>query len=183
MLDNEIFKVLVPLFPAGFTLMWAQTIEAAQSYQPQAEGVAGIALPVVTLQKIPGDKRYGFLERIDAPDPDEPGGMIHTETQIYESTFQATAIFKQTPDDVDGCTAADIANRAAQVVQSDWGRDQLRQAGIGVLRVTTIRNTWFVDGSDQHEASPSFDFTLTHKQVTVTKIGAVGPIELRDYPI
>jgi hypothetical protein len=149
----------------------------AQAWQDHAEGIA--TGPAVYLAKI-GDYRLGAPKRDTIPDPDNVNEVIRRETQVYETTFQAMGIWSA-PDAA--LTAADLANRAAAILQSDLGLDFLRAADVGILRVGQVRNPKFVNGADEYEASPSFDFVLTYKQVTLTKHPAAVVDGLRVYPV
>jgi len=165
-LDNLLIKEVIAGLKAGLTASGLSTVAVKQSYQPTNQGAN--SGPSIYLYKI-GDKRYGFLKRksewIQTP---SPGFMQHTESQWYETTFQISALSIQNPADITQKTASDICNIAAAILQGDSCREFLQSKGIGMLRVTEVRNPYFVDDKDRFEASPSFDFTLTHEQVIIS---------------
>ena len=99
--------------------------------------------------------------------------------QNYESTFQLDALYIQNPEEEDQLTPGDILNYAAYIMQSDKTLKFLRENEIGIERVTNVRNPKFVDDKDQFEASPSFDFVLTHKQILISEIPVVQLEEFR----
>lgn len=103
--------------------------------------------------------------------------MRHTERQWYETTFQISGLAIQDPADVDSLTASDIVNIGISVMQSDATRAALRAKNIGILRVEDVRNPYFVDDKGRFEASPSFDFTLTHEQVIISESPIVQSFE------
>lgn len=180
MLDNDIWKALIPIIKAGFVGQDQPDVAVKQNYQPERTGAdSGPTLYLVKLF----DRRLGSPQRSTAPDPDAPLGVIRREVQWYESTFQATGIFKQTAEDTDGLTASDVANLGAAIMQMEATMDALRAAGLAVLRVTTVRNPQFVNGGDEFEASPSFDFILTHEQITLSKTAAAASTDFRAYPV
>ena len=117
-----------------------------------------------------GDKRYGWKASKNtfvAPVPPDPvGTMTHTETQLYESTFQFMALAPQGPDSV--TTESDILNLVAGIIASDANLAALQAQGVGILRVTDVRNPYFTDDRDRFVASPSFDVVFTHKRVRVS---------------
>lgn len=129
-----------------------------------------------------GHRRYGWVKREAIPDPDADVGMVRRETQQYETTMQATGLHRQGVTRT-APTAQDVANFAAAVVQSDAWMDLLRAQGVGVLRVTEVRAPYFVNGEGEFEASPSFDFVLTHEQVTLTKVPEITGTAYRQYPV
>lgn len=187
MTETELFTLVKAALDQGWPLMFgAPTPElpapmVAQAWQPHAEGIA--TGPAIYLAKI-GDYRLGAPKRDSIPDPDNVNEVIRRETQIYETAFQCMGIWGAESDaGVAALTAADIANRAAAILQSDMGLDFLRASDVGILRVGQVRNPKFVNGADEYEASPSFDFVLTHKQVTLTKHPAAVVDGLRVYPV
>ena len=95
-------------------------------------------------------------------------GMVHTEKQQYASPFKMTALSVQDPANATQLTASDIVNYACAAMQSDNTIMTLKAQDVGILNVDQVQNPYFTDDRDQFEASPSFDFTLTHKQITMT---------------
>ena len=171
--DNALIAPVIALIKSGLTANGFTSVAVKQSYQPTQQGAeSGSA---VYLHKL-GDKRYGFTGRRDAYDVPN-SQMVHTETQFYETMFQVNALSIQTPTDTASKTASDILNMVAAILQSDTAIASLRAQGIGILRVTGITNTIFVDDKDRHESSPSFDFTLTHEQAIVSTAEVVQTVE------
>lgn len=165
MRDNQLFALIIPILNAGFA---AQSLDiiVMQNFQPTQQGVPNS--PVLYLHKV-SDHRYGHVHRKDEWD-DEEEVERHTETQWYETTFQASALAIQDPANVNSLTAADILNTAAAILQSDSTIQALGSQNVGILRIMDIRNPYFTDDRDRFEASPSFDFTLTHEQAIITEI-------------
>lgn len=175
--DAAIFTAVKGLLDTAWPIIYPDDVAplVAQAWQPQAEGIA--TGPAIYFSKV-FDHRHGSPKRDSTPDPDNIYKVIRRELQQYETTLQFMGIWE------DGAlTAADILNNAAAVLQSDLGLDTLRAAGLGVQRVTTVQNPKFVNGSDEYEASPSFDCVVTHTQVTLTKAPAVTAYDFRHYPV
>lgn len=185
MTDGELFTLVKSVLDAGWPLCYGEpTAElpapvVAQAWQPQAEGI--MSGPAIYVGKVM-DRRIGSPKRDSIPDPDNVKGVIRREIQQYETTFQVYGIWEQATGD-EPLTASDLANRAAALLQSDMGLDALRAGGAGMLRIGDVRDDKFVNGSDEYEASPSFDFVLTHKQVTLTKHPAAVVDGYRIYPV
>lgn len=175
MLDNEIIQVIISIINAGLTAAGSSYagLLVKQSNQPTQQGVP--TKSTVFLTKLP-DHRYGSLRREDKWDLDLLK-MIHTETQQYESTFQIEALAIQNPKNINSLTAADIVNRVAAILQSDYALTTFRQNELGVERILDIRNPYFQDDKQRNEAVPSFDFILTHKQVIISESPIVETIE------
>lgn len=107
------------------------------------------------------------------------GGQTFTETQQYASTFQLSALSTQDPANIESLTASDIANLAAYVLQNSMTIAALEAQGVGILRIPQVRNPYFTDDRQRYEASPSFDFTLTHKQIVTTVVPVINSKELQ----
>ena len=185
--EKQLFKLVGDILVAGFaTPQSPQTspaVQVTQAAQPTQQGIPTTA--TIFMTKLP-DYRYGSRGMKDEwiPDTVEGGGVQrHTETQIYESTFQLNALAPQDPRITDQATAADIVNFAAYIMQSDATIRTLRENGVGIERVTQVRNTPFQDDRDQWEYSSSFDFVLTHKQIVTTEIDVLQSTELAIYQI
>lgn len=175
MYDNELIKELIVVLKAGLTASGLSSVAVKQSFQPTNQGAN--SQPTIYLFKI-GNKRVGFLKResewIINP---APARMRHEERQWYETTFQISALSIQNPSDSTQRTASDLCNIASAILQGDTGREALQKKGIGMLRVTDVRNPYFLDDKDRFEASPSFDFTLTHEQVIISTDPVVETFE------
>lgn len=158
--DKELIIAVKEALEIGLT---AREVDAGvkQSYQPTQQGVpTGPTIFIHLLQS----KRFGWLTRTNKWDHDEEK-IVHEERQWYESTFQVDALSIQDPADLTGPTAADLVSIAASIMQSDATRAFLRTKAIGIYRVTDERNPYYIDDKDRFEASPSFDFTLTHERI------------------
>lgn len=101
------------------------------------------------------------------------GTWVYTETQQKASLFQCVALATQDPANTNQLTASDIANLGCYVMQSAQTISALEAQGCGVLRIPEVRNPYFTDDRERYEASPSFDFTLTHNQQIITSIPVV----------
>lgn len=168
MTEKELFTLLGTVLTSALAARYAPTvIDVRQADQPSLQGRP--SGPAVLLSNQPA-VRYGFLKREDKWDHNAEL-MVHTETQIMLTTFQCGALWPQDPKALDASTsptASDLVDFAAMVLQSDVVRYVLNGAGVGVLRVTDVRRPYMKDDQDRFEASPSFDFTLTHRLVVVS---------------
>jgi len=174
MLDNELIQIFRPLIIAGLTARGFNGVSVVQAYQPTQQGIN--TGPTVYFFKV-GDHRYGYLHRKDEWDPDEEK-IIHTETQLYETTFQISALVTSNPSNINTYTASDLVNTVSAILQSDATLDALQDAGAPILRITDIRNPYFTDDRDRFEENPSFDFILIHEQVSITETPVIESIEL-----
>lgn len=165
MTENQLYALLQVTLTDGLVATNLPSVDVRQAYQPSITGRP--IGPAVLLSNQPS-QRYGFLKRDDVWDA-EAGRMIHTETQIWTTTFQCGALAEQTPsvDPALALTAGDLVRRASTILQSDAGRGQLQAGGAGVLRITEVRAPYFKNDQDTFEASPSFDFTLCYVQADI----------------
>lgn len=173
MRDNELIKLIIATINGAKATFGIGAVKVKQSYQPTQQGANSD--PTAYLFKV-SDKRYGFNKRQEIWDQ-TTATMEHQEIQIYETTFQVNALAIQDPSNVNSLTASDIVNAIAAIIQSDYALSEFKKNGVGILRVTDIRNPYFIDDKNRHEASPSFDFTLTHKQTFTTASPVVESVE------
>lgn len=163
MRDNDLARLFIPLINTGLTAVGFAGVSVVQSNQPTQQGTR--TAPTVYYFKI-GDYRYGFLKREDVWDADLDQ-MVHSEIQQYETTFQISGLVIQKPTNAYSYTASDLVNEVAAIMQSDLTRNTLMESNVGILRVGDVRNPYFADDKDRFEASPSFDFVLTHLQTRI----------------
>lgn len=174
--EKEMFKAIRDVLLAGFAARTPPVVLGVkQAEQPVQQGTPTGPTIFMTLVD---QHRYGTPQRTDEWD-EQAEVMRHTESQWYESHFQLNALSTQNPKDAAQLTAGDLLNYAAYILQSDAGRQALREDGLGIERVTDVRNPKFQDDRDRFEASPSFDFVLTHKQIVVSEVPVLQSTELR----
>lgn len=173
MLDNQLIALIESTLIAGEAVAGIPNMPILQAFQPTQQGVN--VDPALYLFKV-GDRRYGWVERKDVWDEDAEV-MRHQETQQYETTFQISALATQNPKTPNAYTASDILNLVAYILQSADAIATLEAQGIGILRVTDVRNPYFSNDKQRNQASPSFDFTLTHKQVILSLVPIINSTE------
>ena len=165
---------MAQLLPAIQAASGLAGVKLARNFQPWQQGAN--SSPYAYFYKV-GDHRHGSPQRKDVFDA-QANAFTHTEIQQYESTYQFSAWVPQDPKDVTGLTESDILNVVSGIMQSDALLAAFRAQGVGILRVTDVRNPYIVDDHDQFEAVPSFDVTLTHKRTSVSTIPAVAAYDL-----
>jgi hypothetical protein len=178
MQDNAIFEILIPAINSAIIAMGYTGVIVKKANQPTQQGIN--TGPTVYIFKV-SDHRYGFLSRTDAVDPDSTG-MIHTEQQTYETTFQISALVIQNPKNI-SYTASDLVNVVASIMQSDSMRQILFNSQIQILRITEVANPYFLDDMDRYESGAFFRFTLTHQQTINSEISAVQSSQAGIFPI
>lgn len=180
MQDNELIRLFYPLIANGLAAAGYPGVTVIQANEPTQQGVP--TNPLVTFTKI-SDHRYGFLSRKDVWNA-LSNTMVHSESQVYETTFQVNALVLQRPANTYRFTASDLVNAVAAIMQSDATRATLMASNVGVLRVQEVTNTYFKDDMDNFEASPSFDFVLTYNRGRVTTTPVITlPITINTYPV
>lgn len=172
MTDNSLIALFGNALKSGFTDLGI-TIDLVQAYEPTNQGIN--TGDTVYFQKL-FNKRHGHTGRSNYWDL-LTSTMVYTETQVIETTFQINALVRQNPSSL-GNTASDIVNYAAAIMSSTKMLKTLQAAGVGIYRITEVRNPYFIDDRGQYEASPNFDFTLTHNLDIIT---TAPIIELIDY--
>lgn len=102
------------------------------------------------------------------------GTWSYSEIQQYASTFQLSGLSTQNPSNIESLTASDIVNLGAYVLQNQQTIAAFEAQGVGILAIQDIRNPFFSDDRQRYEASPSLDFTITHKQTIITTIPIIS---------
>ena|ERR1700722_7123100 len=179
MLDNQLIKIFLPIIQNGLIDFGLTNVIVRQSNQPTQQGAN--SGQVVYFYKI-GDYRYGFPGYHTYFDLNNLL-MKQTYLQHYETTWQINAMAIQDPSNVDSLTASDLVNIVSEILQQDSTVIQFANNDIGILRITDVRNPYFVDDKDNFEASPSFDFTLSHKQIKETIIPIISETQAKIYQI
>lgn len=142
-----------------------------QGYQPTTQGRLDKCIYFWALTDIPEGWQYRKHKA------DEAGQISTTETQIIATSYQVGALIPDDPSDASQKTAKDITVLARMVVQSQPFVIAMNKAGVGVRRPSEVRNPQFVNDQDQYEFQPSFDFTVTHKQVIIQLTDSIESVE------
>lgn len=170
MTDNAIIRIFFPLIKAGLTANGVTAV-MRQSYQPTEEGAESAT--ALYFFKV-GDKRLGHPKRSSAWNT-LLSKEVDTDTQLHEATWQISAWVRQTP--TSDQTASDVLAITAMYMQGAQFVEALKAAGIGILRITDLRNPYFKDERDQFQASPSFDFTISYNRTMIRDGRALSLIE------
>lgn len=178
--DNDLIELFLPIITDGLTANGYSGVTVQQNYEPTMQGIN--SGPTVYFFKV-GDHRYGFTKREDVlPSPDSPI-FTHTETQQYETTFQVSALVTEDVNNI-SYTASDLVNIVAAILGSDNARNIMQDQNVEILRITEVRNPYFIDDRDRYEADPSFDFTLTYLRAIIATTPIVTqPIQADVVPI
>jgi hypothetical protein len=161
--------IMSQLLPAIQATTGLETVALARNFQPTQQGASSGS--IVYFVKL-FDKRYGWTQRKDT-NAEGPGDFVHTERQEYETTYQFSALIPQDPAAVDALTESDVLNEVCGIMQSDTILQAFRAQGVGILRVTDVRNPYFTDDRDRFEAGPTFDIVFVHFRERVTTVPAV----------
>lgn len=162
MTDNEQIKVFLPILNSGLTNQGI-TATVQSTNQPTSQGVPNGN--TVFYSKI-SDKILGQPHKLSTYNA-TTGNQDETITQRVETTWQIGALVRQVPSliNTDTITSSDLINIAYQILTLDSTLSQFVLQNAGIVQVTNIRNPYFDDDRGQHEASPSFDFTIVHNRV------------------
>lgn len=166
MYDYQLIELITPIIENGLIAWGFGEIPLVASPQPTMQGVS--TENTVYITKI-GDHHYGHPKRENTWDPEEEK-MMATFTQNVETTFQINALVIQNVATPHQFTASDVVNAVANIIYDTATLEALAAQNVGIYRPQEMRNPYFTDDRDREEASPNFDFTLTHKLVNVSEI-------------
>lgn len=158
--DNNLAILVRAQLIAGLARHGYPKLPVVANYQPTTEG----RLTEAAIYFHPlADARYGWQHRTRKYNPLE-GRITTTEGQWVTSSFQIYALAPQDPTNLTLPTAKDLVNLAALICNGEKFIIGMRNAGVGVQRVTQIRNPFFVNDRGEFESSPSFDIIISHKR-------------------
>ena len=169
-------ELRIPLYPQ---LASIAGLSVAQNFQPRQAGRQSD--PTIYFVKI-SHKRYGFTGTrntyVPPTDPPPPppaplGSFLHEEVQAYEQRYQFMALVPQRPSDPFALTASDVLDTVAGIIGSDACRAALQAQGVGILRITDVRNPYFTNDQNRFEADPSFDVVFTHTRTLESSVPKV----------
>lgn len=169
--DNALIAAIINVLAPGLAGQGA-TVGIKAAYPNVQVGVP--SAPTIFLS-IGNPNRYGSPQRKNVFDPDT-NIMTHTETVWYETMFQVSALATENPDTPTQLTAGDYLKAASKVLQSDDAIAALQVNEIGIYRIQKMRQIWFKNDSERFQASPSFDFTVTHKDVFTTVVNSTKTV-------
>lgn len=154
-------------------------LTVAQAFQPEQAGRQ--SPPTVYFFKV-GHRRYGFTgSKVTALDPVPPapvGTMRQDDVQVYEQRYQFMALVPQSPEAPQRLTASDVVDTVAGIMGSEACRAALQAQGVGILRITDVRNPFFTNDKGRFEADPSFDVVFTHTRTRSTIVPQVSAYDV-----
>jgi hypothetical protein len=164
MTDNQLIDILATqLEAASANAGWNYGV--VQKDEPTVQGTP--TDPTIFFEKL-FDVPYGWAHTEDVPNV-EAMTFAETDTQAYETHFQVSALVIQNPSDLTIPTASDVCNYMKQYLAARSIVAALFALGVGVLKVSEVRNPFAVDDRNMFEANPSFDIVLTHsRSITIT---------------
>lgn len=179
MTDNQLIEVLATaLEAASANAGWNYGV--VQKDEPTTQGTP--TAPTIFFEKL-FDVAYGWAHTENTPNIPAKT-FAETDTQVYETHFQISALVIQDPNDLTIPTASDVCNYMKQYLAHRTITAQFAAQGLGVLKVSEVRNPYFLDDRNMFEANPSFDIVFTHsRSITITIPGVdkiVGAISSFD---
>ncbi len=173
MKDRELIAAVIS---AATPVLTARSITAPikQAQQPTAQGT-----PTATTYfgQVIAERRYGFEQFAEVWNPLTEQFDTFQSQQI-ETVIQFGVSGPQDPANLTQQTLPDLVRALASAIQSERCRQELRAAGVGLQRVRDVRIVYAVDDRNQHEASPSVDVTLTHRDTYIDTLPAVTAREV-----
>lgn len=173
MRDRELIAAVIA---AASPVLTARALPSAikQAQQPTAQGT-----PIATTYfgQVITERRYGFEQFAEVWNPLTEQFDTFQSQQI-ETVVQFGVSGPQNPALLTENSLPDLVRALASAIQSERCRTALRAAGVGLQRVRDIRIVYAIDDRNQHEASPSVDVTLTHRDTYIDTLPAVTAREV-----
>ncbi len=177
--DNQIIALIITVLRAGLTSIGITNVLIKQQFQPRQSAIE--TSPTLYLSKITAP-RYGYPSRKDVYNS-TTRQFDHSETVWRTPTWQVSGYALQDPTNIDSLTASDMTERAADVMQTSATRLLLLAQGVGIIRITDVRENYFLDERQRYEQNPSFDFVLSYQVTTNTTVQPVDRYCLDTHPV
>ena len=184
MTEKQLYALLLGIISAGLTALgtpWT-TVDVRQGNQPSITGTPSGPFVAVTNEPI---RRFGSIARSDSWNSVD-SVETHSETQQYVAMFQVDCQWKQNPSDPDFVnipTAGDLAKSVSSILQSSATIAALVASGVGIDRISEVRQPPWKDDTDAFEYASFFDFCLTFPETLATEIPTMTPTKSGVYPI
>ena len=177
--DNQIIALIISVMRTGLDALGMDTVLVKQQYQPRQSGIE--KQPALYITKILAP-RYGYPSRKDEFN-ESTNQFTHTETIWRTPTYQVNGYALQDPRDITGLTASDITERAADIMQSSATRLALLAECVGIIRITDVRENYFVNERRRYQQNPSFDFVLSYQSTITTTVDPVTDYCINTKPV
>lgn len=162
--ENYIWRILLDLVRSGVDADHPGVQVQRVYRQPTQSAATG---PLVTLFRV-NNQRVGALGKTEKWDRDNQV-MNQEETWRQELTIQAGAIVPLSMDE-NSFTGGDVMELLAVYLHGDEALKILAKDGLGILKITDIREIPYEDDADQVSVYVTFDFTLAYTQSRFRKI-------------
>ena len=164
---------------AGLSRHGLSDVSVVAANQPTNQGrVEG---PTIYFFPLP-ESRYGWQHTKRKYDP-ATSEFKREERQWIESSFQVQCLSNDDPYSTTSMTAKDILNIVAMIIAGRDFIDEMRKLGVGLQRITAIRNPYFVNDHGEFEPAPSFDFTVSHLRAIIEQSKTAERITVSTHPI
>lgn len=170
MTESDLFALMFKTVREGLALRGIVDVTVAQAYQPTQQGMPdGPLISAFSLGPVP----MGSPKRFDVEYDPQAGTMVHKEKQKYIETFQFS-ITAERPQ----WSPHDLAQKTLSILQSDFAIQRFKAEGVGILRVSTIRNPNYSTDKDRHEFAPSFDLPVTYDRIDEWTVPVAQSVDL-----
>lgn len=170
--DNQLTALIRAQIIAGLSRL-SVTASVIGNNQPTTQGRTTTATLYFSAIN---EQRYGWQYSRTTYDP-EVMELEREEAQWLRTTYQVTALAPQDPTNLSLPTPKDLLRAASIIINGQSFIQELTKHGVGVERVTDLRNPFFVNDQGQFEASPSFDFTVTRKAAIIQEQPAFESVD------
>ena len=172
MKQKELTALIRSQLIAGLSRYGVPDIPVKQGFQPTTQGRVPRCVYFWLLNDTPEGAQY--FSHVTDPQTLQ---LTTAETQIWATSYQVGALIPDDPADDAQLTAKDVTNILRQIVVSQPFIAALTAKNVGMRRPTPVRNPQFMNEQNQFEYNPSFDFTVTHKEVIIQLTDSIESVE------
>lgn len=168
--DNALVALFAGMLETALAAENAASVNVIQAAQPtqQSREESGEGVYFQTLFT----KRYGSPSVVRTYNS-TTGVFDVTESQQVIATIQISVFYPVDVNDTSRLSANDLAEQLAMRLQSQTNIAAFHAAGVGIMRITDVRNPTFDNEQDQQEFVPNFDMQLSYIRTITSTVQRV----------
>jgi len=162
--DNSLIRVIIAILKQGLIDCNIEGVTVKQSYQPRQSGI--VSGPAIYIHKL-NTHRYGYTGEKQIYNANNDNFDVRN-INYRLSQYQFTALSIRNPANIEQLTASDLAQAAADIFTLQSTVRELCNNNVGIEKITTVRDGYFIDERERNEQESSFDLTFIYKVEKLT---------------
>lgn len=169
MRDVDLIDLIATRIETALAAINHASVPVLQKHQPNQQGIP--TGPSIWLYKM-FDHPYGWPS-VKLKYDSIQNLYVEREVQLYNSTFQISALWPQTPGDDTLPTASDVLNYLQRYLTSRASIKLWKDNEASIFKIMMATNPAFMDDQSQHEYHPNFQIVFNHELDLKSNVPAV----------